>query len=521
MNKKYLLGGFLFWAAVSGYMGMRILDSYTEDAVAAALASIPAQAKEIRFSFFNKTLEIDGLEYDIPDKKVQRKGSIEHIAVRDFNRKILFVMPSTPAYDPESLPKVAETVTVTGMTESSHEEYSKTNARLDLLEIKGWCQRLGLVFDRYARKGIGRDFFEELYRCRMDGVRAEGIDIKVEHTLESGSRHAYIKSVELPGGIVPLHKDGSAAPQRVLVQEASFGAEDAACSFSRCEVSGLLPPDPAMLDSNEKDSGLLPGLLWGYAPFAALEGPSDARPLFEKMELSGLSIKGDRFFGTADCALLSCIMSGGQNRCALDMAAKALRWNQPWPEGWQDIIARYAPGGLKMDMGAQCGFSASECSLTSRCSLDKLGTLESLATLKGGTAEALRKILSGDADADLLKAFAGLRLHAARLSFADSGLAALALEAAAREAGMDAQSYCAALEQRASMLAGDGNGLDDQARRIFKEQLAFPGEVAVELAPGAAPALSQLFLTALIKPARLPFKLSSRPGSRALRDYLP
>ena len=33
MNKKYIVGGLIFWVGVSGYMGLRILESYTEDAV--------------------------------------------------------------------------------------------------------------------------------------------------------------------------------------------------------------------------------------------------------------------------------------------------------------------------------------------------------------------------------------------------------------------------------------------------------------------------------------------------------
>ena len=33
MNKKYIVGGLVFWAGLSGYMGLRILESYTEDAV--------------------------------------------------------------------------------------------------------------------------------------------------------------------------------------------------------------------------------------------------------------------------------------------------------------------------------------------------------------------------------------------------------------------------------------------------------------------------------------------------------
>ena len=70
MNKKYIVGGLIFWAGVSGYMGLRILESYTEDAVFAALSAVPAQAQEIKYSFLSNTLSLKGVEYELPDDKI-------------------------------------------------------------------------------------------------------------------------------------------------------------------------------------------------------------------------------------------------------------------------------------------------------------------------------------------------------------------------------------------------------------------------------------------------------------------
>ena len=56
MNKKFIIAGVMFWASLSGYMGLRVLESYTEDAVYAVLSVIPAQAQEIRYSLrYNRT----------------------------------------------------------------------------------------------------------------------------------------------------------------------------------------------------------------------------------------------------------------------------------------------------------------------------------------------------------------------------------------------------------------------------------------------------------------------------------
>ena len=51
MNRKYAIGVLVLlcaWAA--GWFGMRTVEKTTEQAVAEALASVPAQAREIRYS---------------------------------------------------------------------------------------------------------------------------------------------------------------------------------------------------------------------------------------------------------------------------------------------------------------------------------------------------------------------------------------------------------------------------------------------------------------------------------------
>ena len=93
MNKKYIAGGLIFWAGLSGYMGLRILESYTEDAVYAALSAVPAQAGEIRYSFLSNTLSLKGVEYELPDDEIMHKGTIESVEVTGFNRKCMFVKP--------------------------------------------------------------------------------------------------------------------------------------------------------------------------------------------------------------------------------------------------------------------------------------------------------------------------------------------------------------------------------------------------------------------------------------------
>ena len=227
MNKKYVLCGVLFWAAVSGYMGLRILDSYTEDAVAAALSGIPATAEEIKYSFLRNSLAITGLEYDIPHETVQRKGRIERIEVQNFNRKILFVLPRMAEYSPEILPRVAERVTFSGWKDSLHEHEVKIISSIAQVTVEGWHQRLGLVLDQYARYGVGKRFFEELMRCRMAQAVATGISVEKK---AEGTGKLSIARVFLPKGILPPAMDEKMHAQDVALEKLAFSSP--AASFS-------------------------------------------------------------------------------------------------------------------------------------------------------------------------------------------------------------------------------------------------------------------------------------------------
>ena len=177
MNKKYIVGGIIFWAGLSGYMGLRILESYTEDAVFAALSAVPAQAQEIRYSFLTNTLTLKGVEYELPDDTIMHKGSIERVDVTGFNRKCMFVKPDMPAYDPDTLPVVAESISASGITDRIHVGNVQAEQHISDVHIRGWYQRLGMFLDQHRQHNGEVSYYEELFRTRLDGMEVNNLTL--------------------------------------------------------------------------------------------------------------------------------------------------------------------------------------------------------------------------------------------------------------------------------------------------------------------------------------------------------
>ena len=128
--------------------------------------------------------------------------------------------------------------------------------------------------------------------------------------------------------------------------------------------------------------------------------------------------------------------------------------------------------------------------------------------------------LSQDRQQVFFKRLAEMRMERAKMTCEDSGLCALALEIAARKAGMEPLALLESLDSRAGELKERAEpGAMRDTSRILQEQLNFPGTVTAELAQGRRPTLAQLALTALMQPAKLPIMLSSSPGKKPMRSF--
>ena len=154
MNKKYIIGGLMFWAGVSGYMGLRVLESYTEDAVYAVLTVVNAQAKEIRYNFLTDDLRVTGIEYEVPHDTIVHRGTIDSVEISKFHRKIMFVKPKMEDYDADALPRVGESFKIRGISDRVHKGPAVTETKVAEVDMRNWHQRVGMVLDHFARKGL-------------------------------------------------------------------------------------------------------------------------------------------------------------------------------------------------------------------------------------------------------------------------------------------------------------------------------------------------------------------------------
>ena len=221
MNKKYIVGGLIFWAGVSGYMGLRILESYTEDAVFAALSAVPAQAAEIRYSFLSNTLALKGVEYELPDDRIMHKGTIESVEVKGFNRKCVYVKPDMPAYHADTLPVVAESVTARGIVDNIHVAQTRVEQKIDEVQIRGWRQRLGMLLDQHSQHRGEASFFEELFRCSLEGFDVGRISTTILAP-DAAPVNVTVDSVSLPDGLRAPRGEEKVAPASVRISGIRF-----------------------------------------------------------------------------------------------------------------------------------------------------------------------------------------------------------------------------------------------------------------------------------------------------------
>ena len=508
MNKKYVLCGVLFWAAVSGYMGLRILDSYTEDAVAAALSGIPATAEEIKYSFLRNSLAITGLEYDIPHETVQRKGRIERIEVQNFNRKILFVLPRMAEYSPEILPRVAERVTFSGWKDTLHEHEVKIISSIAQVTVEGWHQRLGLVLDQYARYGVGKRFFEELMRCRMAQAVATGISVEKK---AEGTGKLSIARVFLPKGILPPAMDEKMHAQDVALEKLAFSSPAASFSSGSMSIQGALLPDPENLER------LMAGDGWrGWTDFSfSLAEAYGSRTPFSRISMSGVSVvdavSGEKLdFEGASCSL--------ERKNGFLDAGFAVQAARGFFRNWQGASSFVQEGEPALDATLTASLRSDAVKSDVRCTVRGLGEMEFLSQVKGDMRGILQSVTPGQTNFTMKK-FAAVTLEKAKFRYADTGLFAFLLGSQAKKDGKKPDVLLEEYVAVASAMAQGKGQLQAQAGRVIQEQLGHPGEIMVELQhPLPVPSLA---MALLISPDQIPLSIQSAPGAKSLQDYFP
>ena len=513
----------MFWAGVSGYMGLRVLESYTEDAVYAVLTVVNAQAKEIRYNFLTDDLRVTGIEYEVPHDTIVHRGTIDNVEISKFHRKIMFVKPKMDAYAADELPRVGERFKIRGITDRVHKGQAVTETKVAEVDMRNWHQRVGMVLDHFARKGVGEAFFEELFRMHVEEFSASGIEMThtdpaLKTTISMRADH-----FSIPGGIPAPRGVEKTAPVNMVLDRVSVEQGDESVSVGRLDLRSLRAPEPdkmarivelAKAVEEGKPEATSEEFLrtlytsWDkYAPFGLIgadnvifKAGKDAKPVKVASLSYALNRNGETWSDSLKCKGLSV------------------------PElfkGMEDTVKRYSPEGLKLDITSKSTSDNKSVHSESSYIVPGLGKLDTVTSLEGEFGELRKLCISTDMDKlDPFALASGLKVQKLKVSYADSGLLPLILSGIAANVGMPP----AVLAQEASTvafgMATDGNVALRKLGTALGQQLLSPGEFELEFAPEKAMGLDEFTGLLLTNPASLPLAVTSKTGTKSMQEYL-
>ena len=540
MNKKYIVGGLVFWAGLSGYMGLRILESYTEDAVFAALSAVPAQAQEIRYSFLNNTLSLKGVEYELPDDKIMHKGTIESVEVTGFNRKCMFVKPNMPAYDPDALPIVAESVTATGIVDNVHVGHTRVEQRVGEAQLRGWHQRLGMLLDQHSQHNGEASFFEELYRCRLDGMELRNVAAVIS---EPGMQPVRLEAAgfELPKGVRAPRGTEKVSPVSVRISGVRFAGGNFSGSLQQLDLEDVLLPGPAVSaeflrlsrEAEASDPEAMAGSVGNALPDRLLA--LMAKNYEDRVPVAGTAMQGGVFTmwnasGSGKSREPSLSVSLKSLNHALSMTEKGsfkttttlsgLNVKLPDFMGSNAVISRYAPDGLTLNMTGDALAGDTELSGKVRYELEGLGVLEGDLDVSGDIRALRKASMEGVPDDVLEGLMEGLRLGRLNLIYRDSGLVPMGMELAARWKFENPEAFLRNAVAVLKALEQSPERPVQELCRALGEQLSMPGEFSMSIAPKQPMSFAEALALASVDPDALPVTFASKPGTKALKDYL-
>lgn len=523
MDKRFIIGGLMFWAGLSGYMGLRVLESYTEDAVYAVLSVIPAQAQEIRYHFLTDDLRITGIEYEIPHETKVHRGTIESVEISKFHRKIMFVKPQMPPYAADELPRVGEDFKIRGIADRVHEGHSVLETKIASVDMKGWYQRVGMVLDHFARKGVGEAFFEELFRMRVDEFSASQIEMTLTDPAMQAALTMRADQLTLPGGIPAPRGTERTTPVNFVLERASFAQGELSGSAGRIDIHALRAPEPDKLariaelsraireGKNGATSEELTGMLctsWDkYAPFGSIG-------------LQNIIVNFSKDAESVTASHISYALKREGESWTDSMNCRGLNLKPDLFKGVEDTVKRFAPEGLKLDMTSDSRSDSSSVHTTGSYDVSGLGSLKTSTSLEGEFGKLRKLCLSADVmNMDPFALASGLKVQQFKISYADSGLLPLILSAIAANVDMPPSVLAQEASTVAFGMATDGNTMLRKLGTALGQQLLSPGEIEVEFKPEKGMNMNEFTALLFSEPAKLPLNVTSKPGTKPMQEY--
>lgn len=541
MNRKYAIGVLvLLCAGAAGWFGMRTVEKTTEQAVAEALASVPAQAREIRYSLLENTLTLKGVTYEFSGGDILRRGSVDSVEVKGFNRKYVFTKSDAP-YRADDLPLVAEAIAATGIVDSMQMDGTKVEQRVEKVRLTGWYQRLGTLLTLNAQNRGDEAFFEELYRCRIDGMEIDGVSMALSEA-DAPSARIGVEEISFPDGMRAPRDGEKVAPVSVRFDGIHVSGKDFSGALRKLEFRDVLAPDPDVLaaffrifgegDNFEDDDlrYLAENKLISDIENLLLKNYENRVPISRMLAEGGsLSLQDTPEEQGAKPAVFSMDMKSFDYRLSLTEEGairdatnlSGLKMNFPDSMEEADILSRYAPEGLILNVTSNSLLADDELSGKARYELEGLGVLEGSLDIVGDIRALQRAVLEGDPSGEVDRLMQSVRLKGMNVICRDSGLLPMSVEIAARWSGSTVENELKELSALLQKMAQDKERPVRECGAALLEQLERPGEFVMTIAPERPMNFMEIIALASMNPDALPVTFGSRPGEKALTDYLP
>ena len=540
MNKKYVIGGVIVvCAGIAGWFGVRTVETQTEKAVAEALAVVPAEAREIKYSLLGNTLTLKGVTYKLSDEGFARKGSIESVEVKGFNRKYVFTK-SDAAYNPDSLPVVAESIAAAGIDDTVTLGETTVEQKADSVRLTGWYQRLGTLLSLHKEHKGEAAFFEELYRCRIDGMEASNVSITLSEEKMSPVSLS-VERIALVEGLRAPEAGEKVSPVSLGFFGLRGSGPDVSGALKTLEIRDIRMPEPELVAEFFKVSKRIDAVseedLFGdvgeqiFTEMDRIIGEAyrDNMPVGRIfMEGGSLNFQDTPEGKGAEPAVYSVTMKSfdyrlsmteqGASRYVTDLSGLKMTFPKTMEEA--DIISRYAPDGLTLNASSDSLLSREACSGKVRYEVEGLGSLEGDMALQGDLRGLMNAMTSGDRG-ELNGFMSSIRLKNVNLTYRDSGLLPMSVEIGARWSDSTVESELAELSMLLGKIAQEKERPVRELGEALRVMFENPGVMRMVIAPAQPMNFMEALTLASLNPDELPLTFSAEPGKKALRDYLP
>ena len=540
MNKKYVIGGVIVvCAGIAGWFGVRAVETQTEKAVAEALAVVPAEAREIKYSLLGNTLTLKGVTYKLSDEGFARKGSIESVEVKGFNRKYVFTK-SDAAYNPDSLPVVAESIAAAGLDDTVTLGETTVEQKADSVRLTGWYQRLGTLLSLHKEHKGEAAFFEELYRCRIDGMEASNVSITLSEEKMSPVSLS-VERIALVEGLRAPEAGEKVSPVSLGFFGLRGSGPDVSGALNTLEIRDIRMPEPELVAeffkvskridavSEEDLFGAVGEQLFTEMDRIIGEAYRDNMPVGRIfMEGGSLNFQDTPEEKGAEPAVYSVTMKSfdyrlsmteqGASRYVTDLSGLKMTFPKTMEEA--DIISRYAPDGLTLNASSDSLLSREACSGKVRYEVEGLGSLEGDMALQGDLRGLMNAMTSGDRG-ELNGFMTSIRLKNVNLTYRDSGLLPMSVEIGARWSDSTVESELAELSMLLGKMAQEKERPVRELGEALRVMFENPGVMRMVIAPAQPMNFMEALTLASLTPDELPLTFSAEPGKKALRDYLP